>query len=423
MDDRQVRLLVVLTAAVVVLGLLYAFVPRRGSDLPWADEATHRVWSLSPDHVEAFSIARGAEEPAVIVRQGDGWRMRSPEDREADPRVVEMVLRELSRIELAVPLGRTDPTELGLGEPPAGRVKVEVRNGESFEVDFGDVAPVGWHTYARAPDGTLVVVPGHFGDDVLLPVQAFRESSLIRYPLSKVVAVELHSPRGELRVYRDSASEWWLDGYGRADLNGLENLLLSLLDLRVEQFFDDLVPEGITEPRHRAVVELADGSRIEARFGDNLPMGRLVQTYVGDIAVIPPERLALLDQGPTNLMDMGAFPVMAEGVDRIEVGIDGRHVEIRGGEGTWRAAGLSPAQAIQLVESLRKAKVALPGSPPIEELGPVAGRVRIHQGDRRTRVIEISEAQGAARRVRDLSGGPITTLDDAWIAEVLERMP
>ncbi|TVQ90060.1 MAG: DUF4340 domain-containing protein [Deltaproteobacteria bacterium] len=423
MDDRQVRILVVLTAMVAVLGLIYALAPRQGAEEPWAQEATHRVWTLEPDQVQTLSVTRGQGPPALLRRKGRTWQMVEPEAREADPRVVDRVLRELGRIELGVPLERTDPRELGLGEPPRGKVQVELRSGEQLELDLGDIAPVGWHTYARAPDGTLVVLPGHFDDEVLLPPSAFRESSVLRYELTSVVGVELHSPRGVLRVQRDEAGEWWLVDWGRADLDALENLVVSLLDLRVQAFHDELVPGGLTDPKHRAVVRLADGAAVEARFGDDLPMGRMVQTYAGDIGVLPSEMLALLDQGPTDLMDGAAFPIRRDGIDGIDLSIDGQRAELRGGQGRWQAKGLSGADAIRLVEAVRRARLDLPPKERLESLGERTGQVRIRQGDRGTRVIEIGSVEGGKRRLRDVSGGPITTLDESWIQTIVERFP
>ena len=79
MDDRQVRILVVLTAMVAVLGLIYALAPRYGADEPWAEEATHRVWTVEPDQVVSLAVTRGAGPTAVLRREGRTWQLVEPE--------------------------------------------------------------------------------------------------------------------------------------------------------------------------------------------------------------------------------------------------------------------------------------------------------------------------------------------------------
>jgi hypothetical protein len=428
LDDRQVRLLVVLSAMVAAVGLLYAFVPRRSGELPWDDQATQAVWSLDPELVEELTVVVGDGAPAVVRRDGARWSLVSPESREADPRRVASVLDALARLDAAVPIRDSAASELGLGEPPRGSIRLALRGGARLSLDVGDEAPVGWKTYVRTTDGALAAVPGHLAHDLLLPPSAFREASLLRYPLAEVRAAELHSPRGTLRVSRDDGGSWWLEGWGRADLQAVDNLFVSLLDLRVDAFYEHLAPDGIAEPRHRAVVELRDGARLEARFGDQLPMGRLAQTAAGDIGTIQAQYLALLDQGPTDLLDRHAFPLRDGRIARVEVAIDGRQATVEGGEGSWRAAGLSSSDAERLLDALDRAGLDLPPREPVLELGPPTGRVRIHHapdpsGAARVRLIELGPSVDGARRIRDASGGPITTVPERQIQAILDRLP
>jgi hypothetical protein len=422
-DDRQIRLLVVLSSMVIVAGLLYAFVPRRDAEPPWDDAATHTVWALDPERVERVSVTVGEGPEAVVVRDGAGWKLLAPEPRAADERRMGGLLRTLSGIELGVPITDSAPSELGLGDRPRGVIRLGLRGGEELTLRIGDEAPVGWQTYVTAPDGTAVAVPGHLAGDVLLTPADLRDAAVLRYALADVAAAELHSPRGSLRVAVDGEGAWWLEGYGRANLQAVDNLFVSLLDLRVDGFVDHLAPDGIAEPRHRAVVEVRDGTRIEARFGDVLPMGRLTQTAAGDVGTVPPQYLALLDQGPGDLMDRHAFPLRDGRVDRIDVAIDGRSVTLGGGDGAWQGPGLSGERAQRLVDALDRAAVDLPPREPIPELGEPTGRVRLHQGEARARLIEIGARDGAKRRIRDASGGPITTIDEAVLGRILDLLP
>jgi len=422
-DERQIRLLVVLSAMVIVVGLLYALVPRRTGELPWDEAATVPIWSFQTDQVVELAVTVADGPTARVRRDERGWQLVEPEQRPADPRRIEGVLRALAQIELGVPIVESSAPDLGLGEPPRGRVQVVLRSGRSLSLALGDEAPVGWRTYARAPDDSLVAISGHLADDVLLPPTSFRKGDVLSYPLASVAAAELHSPAGSLRVARDGSGEWWVEGWGRADLRAVDNLFVSLLDLRVASFADHLVQGDLDDPRHRVVVELIDGERVEARFGDTLPMGRLVRTSSGDFGLVPPEFLALLDQGPSDLLDRHAFPLRRDGVDRVEVSIDGQRATLEGGQGSWRAAGLSPAGAQRLFEALDRAGTELPPREPLAELGPISGRARIHSGGDKVRLIELGAVEGGMRRIRDASGGPITTLAEPQITRIKDQMP
>lgn len=422
MDDRQVRLLVVLAAVVAMVGLIYVLAPRTSPEAPWDAAASHSVWSFSSEQVVLFTLQVRGESELVVRREGSGWIMVEPDERPADTRRVERALSTLADLELAVPLPDADPGELGLDEPH-GRVRIGLASGQELTLDIGDEAPVGWQTYARTADGTLVALPGHLSQDVLLEPSAFRESSVLRYALDQVRAAELHSPGGTLRVSRDSGGDWWLEGWGRADPRGLDNLFVSLLDLRVDAFVDHLAPDGIDDPRHRVVVELAGGERLEARFGDQLPMGRLTQTASGGVGVVRPELLALLDQGPTDLLDQHAFPVRSDRIERIVIAIDEGAATLHHDQGRWRASGLDTTQANQLLEALDQAAMDLPPTDPFDQIGAITGRVRIHYGDDRARLIELGTLDGGERRIRDASGGPITTVPEPHIQKVIERLP
>lgn len=421
MDDRQVRLLMVLSAAVVAIGLVYWLVPERGADPAWDHAATVPVWQVDVDAVESLVVEQPDRPRLEVVRAGAGWRLVEPSDEPADRLRVDAALKALARIDLGVPIDG-EPGDLGLGDPPRGRITVRHRGGRTETLDVGDAAPVGWQTYARTADGSVVAVAGHLDQDVVIDPYRFRDASVFRFDPTGVVRVELHSPAGVLDVVRHDDATWWLAGYGRADLTALDDLVLTLLDLRLDTFLDQAAPDGITEPKHRVVVGMADGSAVEARFGDDLPMGRLVQAASGAQGSILPERLAFLDQGPTDLGDVRAFPVTGQRVDRIEIVIDDRVAEMTGGDGAWTTRGLTGGQGAALFEALRRAGIDQFGSE-APELGASSGRVTIHEGAGRTRIVELGRVVDGARLAQDASGGRVYRVPEAEVAAIKERMP
>jgi hypothetical protein len=421
MEERQVRLLVVLSALVAVMGLITVFSPRDVRDGPLDAQATYPVWTWTPDQARTLNIQVGNEPPTRLTRQDREWWMQAPEHRRADRLRVEQALQSLATIAFGVPLSGSSAVELGL-DPLRARIEVEVSSGRSWTLEVGDQAPVGWQTYVRTPDGALVAIAGHLELDVLLSFTAFRATEVMRFSPATMVAVELHSPNGQLRVAREGRWSWWLEGYGRADLGALDNLALSALDLRVDSFADALLPDGLVEPRHRIVVETEDGQVHEARFGDDLPMGRLVQTTYGDVGLIRPHVLGFLDQGPSDLMDRSAFPVGLGRTDRVDVSIDGRSATLERVGEAWRVTGWPPSRSAALFEAVAQAQVAVPRRGEDVPFGDMTGTVRVRVGTDRVHVVEIGQRVGDRRAIRDIGGGAVTWVPEADVGRILERL-
>lgn len=425
MDERQVRLLVVLSAATLAVGLVYLLAPRRTPDPPWDQQATEPVWQLDPEQVVGLRVEQPEREPLDVRRTDTGWVLSSPVQQDADAVRVEAALEALARIDMGVPLssGGDEPEDLGLGETPQGRITVTLRGERTLTLDVGHAAPIGWQTYARAPSGTLVTVRGQLDQDVLIDPYLFRDAHVFRFDPATFATVTLASEQGVLTVTRDAGDLFWLEGWGRADPQAVENLVLEAYNLRLDAFMDKAAPGGIADPDHRLVITTRDGGTHEARFGDVLPMGRLVQSAVGTTGVINPERLAFLGQGPTDLLDKRAFPVRSSRVERIAVSLDGRGTELTGREGNWSAKGLGAEQADALYRALRLAPVALDADGLPDALPSVRGRVKAWLGADQVRMVELGPVQDGVRLARDVSGGGVYAIDEQAVQRIVEMLP
>jgi len=424
MDERQVRLLVVLSAATLMVGLVYLLVPRRTPDPPWDAQATVPVWDLNPEQVTGLRVEQPERDVLDVSKQGQDWILRSPVEQPADPLRVQAALEALARLDLGVPVGESEsPEALGLGDPPRGRVQISLTGGRTLELELGHAAPVGWQTYARTPQGELVAVRGQLDRDVLTDPWSFRDASVFDFDASQLAGIALHAPQGTLSVTRDRGDLFWLQGYGRADPGDVENLVLTALDLRLDTFMDNAAPDGITDPDHRLVVTLRDGTMHEARFGPELPMGRLVQTPSGSQGTILADRLAFLGMGPTDLLDPRAFPIRSNRIERIIVAVDDRSAELTGGESGWRAAGLPQEQAAQLYQVLRRTPIDHAATDLPQELPRVTGRVRAWLGSDQVRLVELGPVQGELRLARDASGGPVYAIPEQAVQRIVDLLP
>ncbi|MFK7930526.1 MAG: DUF4340 domain-containing protein [Myxococcota bacterium] len=434
MDDRQMRLLVVLSGATIAAALIYLLLPGAQDDPPWDRRATEPVWSLDANQVVALTVKQSNKDTLTIQKQGEDWVMVSPVKEPADPLRVEAVLKRLAKVDRGVPIDGEQLASLGLANPPAGQVEVTLASGASLSLDLGQPAPVGWQTYARAPSGAIVAVAGHFEKDVLLDPWTFRDASVFDFDPKEFSGMQMQSPGGLMTVRRDSGDLFWLVGtpaiegaapidFGRGDGPAIENLVLTLLDLRLDAFMDNAAPGGIDAPQHRVAVELRDGTVHEARFGAELPMGRLVQAPDGSQGSILQERLAFLDMGPTDLADSKAFPTSSSRTRRIEVSIDGRQTELVTDGAGWSATGVEQAVGPRLYRAVQTAGIDRQVRFEGQDLGEVTGRVRAHMGADEVRLVELGRVVGRSRLARDVSGGPIYAVPEAEVQAIVSLLP
>jgi hypothetical protein len=407
-DDRQVRLLVILSAAVFAVGLVYAFRPEPETESRWDQQATETLWKIDADQVVYLQIDLGERGSVVARRSGDElWMLEQPLVAVADQLRMRGALSDLTSLELGIPVVDADVKVLGLGEQPRAVVTLQTNTGAEYTLRVGDPAPIGWATFVQREDGLVMVVPRHLDDSLMEDPFLFRDHNVFRYKPGDVVSGEIVSERGTVRVHKGDGGEWWLDGYGRADYSGLDMLFLGLLELRFDQILDGASPDGIPDPRFAVKITTADGLVHELRVGSELPNGgTFVQAASGIQGIIDPERMRILGMGPRDLGDSYAFPVRREGVDRMDIALGDLTASLLGGEGRWTWAGHSDEQAMALAKELRNLPITFRVGEQIPDPGDFTGRVTLGAGDSRLYIVDLGQqVQPGFTGARDISGG------------------
>lgn len=411
MHPRQARLLLVLTT--VLLGLTAALVLSDGSD--GSDpQATAAVWSVEADEVERLTVDR-SEGRLVLQRAADGWRVVEPYEADADPRKVEELLDELEAIRRGVPVTTAgENEEYGLGADPVATVTVILEGGSTQTLVVGDPAPVDHRTYVRGADGSVVAVVGRPGDLLTEPAAWFRDHRVLRFQPEAVRRITLRGPEGSLSVH-GARTSWWLEGFTRADPDAVDDLIVGLLDLRFDTFDDSGPPP---DPPHRSVVlEFEGGERLQLSTGEAVGIGTPVWTSDGRYGRALPAALALLGQGPTDLGDSRAFPIVPHRSDRIVVTRGDRRWEaVREGR-EWKSDG---AAARSLVDGLAAATIHYRREP-VPELTETWARVEIHEAGE-IRTVEVGQVIEQSWRVaRDTAGGEpyLVPLEDLTVFDTL----
>lgn len=379
-------------------------------------DATAVVWQVDADAVERVELQRAEGGRLALQRGEGGWRVVEPFEQPADADQVRELLDELRELGKGVPMdvALDRAAEFGLGEPPRIRVTVTLEDGSVASAAIGSEAPVGYRTYALDAQGAIVAVGGDPGRVLAAPAQQFRDHRLMAFTAAAVRRVRIESEQGTLEVH-GQGTRWWLEGFGRADADRVDDLLLGLLDLRADRFLD--VETDVMYPRYRVtVLDEGGGAVAELRVGDPTPMGSLVQIADGSIAIAAPEALALLGQGPTDLGAPSAFAIDLERSDTIEIRAGDAHFAARRNGGTWQADGLEGGAAWDAVAALADVPIVYRAEPPEAPLEAWA-IVTVTEGDV-TDVYEVGAEHDGFRPARSVDGGtwvrvPVDALDPA----------
>jgi hypothetical protein len=133
---------------------------RRGEAAQAAAEAEARVFSFEANEVRELAV-RAKGDVTRVVRAGEGWRLTSPVEAEADALVVNGIaeaLATLRRLRGAAPAGG-DARPFGLA-PPAATIEVVLEGGRRETLAIGDQSTFDGSIFVQPTSGAVVVVPG-----------------------------------------------------------------------------------------------------------------------------------------------------------------------------------------------------------------------------------------------------------------------
>lgn len=416
MDERQIRIAVVLVAVLAIFVLLrVAWEPPEDVIDP---DATAPVWTIEADDIVRVEADYAAGRLAFEKRDGV-WVLREPIEDRADQRQVGYLLDELERVENGVPIPDVDPLEFGLGDTPTVRITATLADGTSQTLDVGAEAPVGWRTYVRAADGSVAAVAGIIGQRFQMDPQDLRDTHLLEFGVSTVRRVVIEGPEGTLDVHGEGA-RWWVEGWTRADNDAVDDLITGIREIRVDEFVSDPAPFGLEAPIFRVTVETTAGPH-GLEVGDVSSEGVLVRSLDGRAGNIAPEKLALLGQGPTDVGDAHAFPLSVDEDDAVEVALAG---------GSWRAVRGAEGWTIEGVDgSIAEEAVVTVAAIPIRyrrEPGPALteawGTVTVSRGEVR-RVVDVGQVVEEAYRVAKDRDGGSPYLVPADVLEAAAKLP
>jgi len=416
MERTQLRSMAALTVVGFTLsGVIWFWEPEPELADP---DATEPVWALDGDSAVAVEIRR-QQDTVRLSKRDEVWWVDAPWAGVADPDTVHDLIDALVEVERGVPI--EDPGELaeyGLGSPPVAHVSVTLAGGEVLEAVFGDEAPVGYRTYALSAAGGVVAVGGRPGRSLLAGASTFKDRRVFHFDPAAVRRVSIESAEGRLSVHGEK-TQWWLEGFARADPNRVDDLVIGLLNIRIDEFLD--LSDTISEPAIVVEVELASAEVVEIKVGDPTPLGVLVE-YPGGFGTVFADSLKLLVQGPTDIGVSQAFPIDEDTVLGVSLACaDDVWTAKRDGP-SWRVGGQEVPAAQDVVDALADAVVHYRREP-VPPLGEVGCTVEIEAVDRTT-TVDLGQVLDEDFRVaKDRAGGGTFLIPDVDLAVLDQPLP
>lgn len=339
--EGQARFGVGLATAALVLAAVWVWAPS-GDDGP---EGSVSVWGDAADEIVEIVLVDPAFGDATLTRDGEAWTVDAGGARfVADRWKVGDVVRELESARTGMPVAAPGADTSAFGFAGA-KVRTRDEEGVVVEVAVGGKAPGGWRQYLRAADGSVVAVDARF-ERILVEPGSLRDPRLLDIPAADVVGLRLTAPEGTLDVSVDAEGLWWLDGFGRANPDAVDDFVVGLAAVRADRFEAmEVVPE------RSVVVRLRDGASLRLDAGVPAVGGVPVQVDGAVTAWVAAPALALLGQGPTDLADPRAFPLPDEGPISVRLTLDGATTTVtRGPE--WTLNGVSSNDGAALASRL-----------------------------------------------------------------------
>lgn len=305
-----------------------------------------------PDAVDAVAV--GADNPIRIVRGDDGWIAESPRGMPADAKKVDALLHSLLETGLEpVPAG-SDPLLTGLANGDGLRIALQVRDADEFAIFIG-LRPFGEYgkTYARLPDGSVVLIAGDVrGDlgiwrnqpDALPDPMALMDPVAMRFNPGDVSEIIASYPDHRIHFVRGDDNAWRAEGYvpgGRWDDDALSSWIRDLSEFRVAEPVDpDDAPDDVTPPSHTLEIRLPDGVRRVRVFPNHADSeGMLAESdaYPGRIFRLPEWRFRKYFQRLSTLFPAATPLFDAADIRYMDIRRGGETIKITRRDNDWQA--------------------------------------------------------------------------------------
>lgn len=239
---RQTSTLILLLL-VTALGLYIWLRERHELTTTETREALQQVLRFDPDQAVALRWTY-RDESVAVERRGDQWWLLDPLEDRANPDAVLRVLQLASSLTIIETMGTRElrGSDTGLGSRVIG-LEIDLADGTTLDVEVGQAGPFTESTYLRFDphsDGNEMVAlaDGNLRDPLRIPVDDWRDPTLLDFEPAEVIGLRLRTPGGEIVATRPPDQEdamWQLERplQTRGHRSRIDDLLALLGNLEI----------------------------------------------------------------------------------------------------------------------------------------------------------------------------------------------
>lgn len=285
--------LILLVLCLALGGYLYFYEIKGGEKREKAKEAENRFWKLEAKDIQQIELSAPGRS-VVAVRKGENeWQITAPRVLDADAEELNRMANSASNIqrEGMVEPNTSDAKKFGL-DPPKSSLKVRLKDGKEYRLDFGADNPTGSSAYASVPgSGTVYLVNSATARAFDKQLDDLRNRSVLKFEQPQAKSLTVRSPKGLIHLVKDNDDRWWIEGEHRiaADSPGVRGMLNALCYGRVKEFLNGdpaeyanlgldnpLIDATVTYGENRAIKRLRIGtekSKLRKKTGKTEPAG------------------------------------------------------------------------------------------------------------------------------------------------------
>lgn len=344
---------------------------------PVSDTKGEPVFGIDEKDVSKIEIRRKGEEPVVVEKTDESWRLVAPVSAEADATEVGLLTQNLATMRFERAVAKASEVQLsdfGLDQP---RIEVRFLTGDGTERSllFGSDTPTPRNQYARrGGDDDILVLASHLSLNFDKDAWALRDKQVFARGGTEgdVRRLELVRPTGRLVVEKESDAWHLSEPYrAKADNAAVTSLVSRLRAAEMREVVSErpegLDAYGLKEPSRVARLEPAEGEPLVLEIGSEKGLDVYARNPARKPVFLLDKDLAQeLDRAPVDFVSKKLFDFSALDVNRFRLekrGEVAREYEKRhsGDETSWHRTTPEPETAA-LTKSIEDLLYALNGA-------------------------------------------------------------
>jgi hypothetical protein len=281
--------------------------------------------------VKELGLAPAGGEALKVVKQGDVWRLTTPNDVPAATSEVETLLTSLESLEIEEVVAEQPARLADYGlEPPRSTITLAVDGSAPITVLLGEKTPDATAVYAKlGSQARLLAVPAFQAGGLEKKPFDLRDREVLHAQREDVQRLEVSGPEGTYTLVKGAKDDWSFEKplrtqAGRWSVDSLVGLLANLrMESVAAEDAQDLKPYGLDRPARSLTIGLKQGSR-RLEIGSGLPDKKYHAREAGSrmVAVIPGALVDDLAKGMAELRAKRLLEVSTYDVEGLEARFD-----------------------------------------------------------------------------------------------------